>query len=74
VTAERPATPQAAALARALEPLDLHVRVEVRDRLAVLHTAGSETDVLADGAVRGRVAAAARAHGFTHVAIAVGGG
>jgi hypothetical protein len=64
----------AALLAGDLAGAGLACRVEARERLAVVHPdAGTPFDV-SDEAVRRRVVALGREHGFTHVALALSDG
>jgi hypothetical protein len=60
----------ARALQDALGALGLECTVETRERLAVLIPPTMATPVLT-GAMRQRVVALARAHGFSHVALEI---
>jgi len=67
--AESVDVPQAHHLERALHALGLAVRIEPRDRLAIVHGDASLVARLADATLRSHVVREARAHGFTHVAL-----
>ena len=62
----------AASLSAALDRMGLHCDVEPRARLAVLLVSPSVGQRLADAETRREVVAAAKAHGFTHVAVELG--
>lgn len=59
----------AAALAESLAALGVSCEVAARERLAVLRPHAGTGGRLADDAVRRDVVAAAKRHGFTHVAL-----
>jgi hypothetical protein len=59
------------ALLAALTGLGLVCTVEARDGLAVLHASAEMVGQLTDPALRRRVVALGRSHGFTHVASTV---
>jgi hypothetical protein len=58
-------------LVAALTGLGLACAVEARDGLAVLHASADVVGRLTDPALRRRVVALGRSHGFTHVAATV---
>jgi hypothetical protein len=57
-----------------LTALGLECAVEGRDGLAIIRTAPPVARLLADPDLRRRIVALARAHGFTHIAVAIGEG
>ena len=59
-------------LSAALERMGLRCDVEPRARLAVLIVSPSVGQRLGDAETRREVIAAARSHGFTHVAVELG--
>jgi hypothetical protein len=59
------------ALVAALTRLGLVCAVEDRDGLAILHASANVVGRLTDPALRRRVVALGRSHGFTHVAATV---
>jgi hypothetical protein len=60
-------------LAAALAAMGLPVDIEPRATLAVILTSQPATTRLIDATLRRAVLAAAREHGFTHVALELGG-
>jgi hypothetical protein len=65
--------PARADLERALHGLGIRCTVEGRDALAVAIPAADERG-FEDGDLRARAVALARAHGFSHLAVELGGG
>jgi hypothetical protein len=66
--------PVAAALAAALRGAGIMCEVEARAALAVIVASAADASRLAGDDLRPRVLALAREHGFTHVAVELGGG
>ena len=66
--------PDAAALAAALRGAGIVCEVEARAALAVIVASAADASRVGGDDLRPRVLALAREHGFTHVAVELGGG